>query len=139
MVAALVGEGGTEGQELLLWEDQAAVGAVRSAYRVPVAPGEGWLRVGEQDVPVLDVAASGLGVAVESVDGWEPGTRKEGAQLTLAGESFVLDLEVVHVSADVEDALRCGLTVRHAPQGYGDFVENFVAQRKTQLLHPEKI
>lgn len=138
MVEALVAVAGTEGQELLLVAEPGPAEAVRGSYRVPVDPGEGWLRLGERTWPVLDVSPAGLGVAVDTPEGWEPGQTVAGVQLDLGGQTYPLDVEVVHVSADVGEYLRCGLAVTRATDEYAAFVADFVARRKARLLAGEE-
>jgi hypothetical protein len=64
----------------------------------------------------------------------EPGTVLEGARLEVEGRVFAMDVEVVHVSADVGEHLRCGLAVVKAAEDFGPFVEEFITRRKAQIV-----
>lgn len=134
MVESLVMVDGTEGEELLFWGDEVPMDAVRTAYRVPLDAEEGRLRWEDQSWPVLDISRWGLGIAVEDQSLLDPGTVLEGAFLEVEGQVLVMDVEVVHLSADVGEYLRCGLAVVKAPEDFGPFVEEFMARRKARIM-----
>ncbi|BDV01142.1 hypothetical protein TDMWS_12270 [Thermodesulfomicrobium sp. WS] len=134
VVESLVRVDGTEGDELLFWAEEEPVDAVRSTYRVPLDAQEAWLRLGEQSWPVLDISRWGLGIALEDGALLEPGMVLEGARLEVDGRTLAVDVEVVHVSADVGEHLRCGLAVVRAAEEFGSFVEEFVTRRKARIV-----
>lgn len=134
VVESLVKVDGTEGDELLFWAEEEPVDTVRGTYRVSLDAQEAWLRLGDQSWPVLDISRWGLGIALGDGPLLEPGMVLEGARLEVEGRVLAVDVEVVHVSADVGEHLRCGLAVVKAAEDFGPFVEEFITRRKAQIV-----
>jgi hypothetical protein len=126
------------GTDIIVVPEQHLEDVVRRSYRYPLARGEGQVRVQDHVWPIVDVASWGLGLAVTDPEGIEPGAVLRGI-VELEDRCFEVEMEVVHLSADVGEALRCGVIVRtEASAEYAAFVQDFLTRRRATLVEQEE-
>lgn len=121
-------------QPLVIEKEEALRQILRHGFRVPVALSQQmFVTFAGDSYVVFNLSAEGVGVYLNRAGQLEVQTRLRGASLSLAGQSFVVDGTVVHLSNDGAHYL-CGIELTAMTPECQTAIQEYLQKSKSALF-----
>lgn len=125
---------------LIITCEDAVEPVVRKTFRVPMDEGVASCAVQGNSYSVVDLSMYGVGLRILDPEDFRIGEVIPRGSIEFSDRSFLVDVQVIHVSPHDGDQLVCGLRIVHTHDaGYVDWMTRVIAEMKAAMLTPKDV
>lgn len=113
---------------------------VRKSFRVPLEEGLVTCTLKGKSYNAVDLSMYGAGLRIYDPEEFVIGETISSCSITFSDRTFLVDVQIIHISPREGEKLVCGLQIIHTHDaGYVDWMTRVIAEMKAAMLTPKDV